>query len=136
MMTSLEEIRGWYEAAKKNGSTHMIVVCDTFDHEDYPLGVYERINGNEHCLREYDAHQGVNMQRVMEVYDIGLGWNAQSGGRVMNLPPRQAAPVPVKWQGNHLFHALLCAQAAHGPVALPKPRHRTIVLGLGLTFEG
>ncbi len=89
-MISKDEIRGWFEAAKELGSTHMIVVCDTFDHEDYPVGVYSPIKGDEECLKQYDAHQNVNMQHVMEVYDISKGWVAQSQRRplVMNLPDR------------------------------------------------
>jgi hypothetical protein len=105
-MTDLVEIRGWFEAAKKRGSTHMIVVCDTYDHEDYPLGVYDTIRGDADCLRQYHAHQGVNMQRVMEVYDISLGWVTQSTGRVMNLPD------PLRMERGRI----LSAKAAHGPV--------------------
>lgn len=87
-MTHKAELQSWFEDAKKIGSTHLIVVCDTFDHEDYPVGVYSPISGDEDCLRQFDAHDDVNMQRVMEVYDISLGWDAQSTGRQMNLPRR------------------------------------------------
>lgn len=87
-MALLAEIKHWFDKAKKIGSTHMIVVCDQYDHEDYPIGVYSKIDA-EKCLKEYDACNGKNMQQVMEVYDISKGWDAQVNGRVMNLPPRK-----------------------------------------------
>lgn len=46
--------------------THVVVVCDTFDHEDYPVFV----SAEESVRRIYDEHNGKNMQRVMEVYDL------------------------------------------------------------------
>ncbi len=87
-MTTANEIHEWFTAAKKIGSTHMIVACDGFDHEDYPIGVYTAIKGDAECLMEYDAHNGKNMQRVMEVYDLSKSWESQATGRVMNLPKR------------------------------------------------
>ncbi len=87
-MSTASEIKDWFDEAKKIGSSHMIVVCDTFSHEDYPIGVYSPIKGDEECLKRYNEHNGPNMQRVMEVYDISKGWAAQAKGRVMNLPDR------------------------------------------------
>ena len=57
------------KAAIKNapkGATHMIVVCDTFDHDDYPVYVKK----GQH-VREIEAeYNGKNMQCVMEVYNL------------------------------------------------------------------
>ena len=39
MATTKQVIRRWLKEAKAKGATHMIVVCDTFDHEDYPVFV-------------------------------------------------------------------------------------------------
>jgi hypothetical protein len=86
-MTTTNEIHEWFDAAKKIGSTHMIVVCDTFDHGDYPLGVYSPIVGDVQCLKEYNAHNGQNMQRVMEVYDLSKPFPNRKG-LVMDLPKR------------------------------------------------
>jgi hypothetical protein len=77
--TSLQEIKGWFQRAKADGATHLIVVCDTFDHEDFPVYVYENV---EAVLKQ---HQRAEMQRVMEVYKISLGWEAQAKGRVWNV---------------------------------------------------
>jgi hypothetical protein len=62
----------------------MIVVCDTFDHDDYP--VYT--NAGDEFWKKHDAVNGQNMQRIMEVYDLNKPWPQQSSGRVMNTPPR------------------------------------------------
>ena len=76
-------IQEWFKEAVRQKATHMIVVCDTFDHEDYP--VY--CKSPEECLTQYGEHNGKNMQRVMEVYDIAKGWDKQAKqARVMNLP--------------------------------------------------
>ncbi len=39
MTISRADIKRWFRNGKKNGATHMIVVCDTFDYEDYPVYV-------------------------------------------------------------------------------------------------
>lgn len=37
MAASKEDISWWYDEGVKAGATHLIVVCDTYDHEDYPV---------------------------------------------------------------------------------------------------
>lgn len=54
------------------GATHMIVVCDTYDWEDYP--VYVSPDQDVHKIAA--GHNG-NMQRVMEVYKLSMDMNAQ-----------------------------------------------------------
>jgi hypothetical protein len=66
----------------------MIVVCDTFDHEDYPVYAF----GPEDCWGKYRSHDGVNMQRIMEVYDLNLAWSKQTDGHVMNMPAVNGSP--------------------------------------------
>jgi hypothetical protein len=73
MAASREDIRGWLERAAQKGATHVIVVCDTFDHEDYPVEVMP----GEDSRRKAEGYSGKNMQRVMEVYDLRLPLEAQ-----------------------------------------------------------
>lgn len=82
MAATAKDIWRWFHTAEVSGNTHMIVVCDEYDWEDYP--VY--CTGEEEARKAYDEHNGRNMQRVMEVYKIELGWEAQdeTHGRVMN----------------------------------------------------
>lgn len=83
MAASLEDIAGWFERGKAQKAAYMIVVCDTFDHEDYP--VYA--NATDFWTK-HDAVNGQNMQRIMEVYDLGMPWSQQTKGRVMNTPQK------------------------------------------------
>lgn len=83
MAASRDDISGWFDQGKRAGNTHMIVVCDTFDHEDYP--VYAK--GDEQARSQHDRHNGKNMQRVMEVYDLRLPKTVQlDEHRAMHLP--------------------------------------------------
>jgi hypothetical protein len=47
MAATQEDIRRWLKEAKKEGATHVIVVCDSFDHEDYPVPVMPGENVRE-----------------------------------------------------------------------------------------
>ena len=80
-MTTKNMIREWLEEGKKENATHMIVVCDTFDYEDYPVYVKKEEDVNE-IAKEYNM---VNMQRIMEVYSYALDLEKQlAENRVFN----------------------------------------------------
>jgi len=67
----------------------MIVVCDTLDHEDYPI--YVKPDDNFWKIhKQFDLK---NMQRILEVYDYELSWQDQKDGRVHNTPPRPSVSV-------------------------------------------
>lgn len=72
-MTTKNEIWEWLKRGQEAGATHMLVVCDTYDYEDYPVYV----NPKENVKDKYKEFQGVNMQRVMEVYDLSKDINLQ-----------------------------------------------------------
>jgi hypothetical protein len=67
-MTTKQEIGAWFDRglAYPEKPTHMLVVVDGFDHEDYP--VFVKPSENVHDV--YNAYNGPNMQRVMEVYNL------------------------------------------------------------------
>lgn len=82
-MTSKQDIQEWFERGVNKNATHMIVVCDTFSYEDYPIFAKD----DEDALRIYRSHDDVNMQTVMEVYDLSLSMEEQlQPNRVFNLP--------------------------------------------------
>ncbi|MGV8130482.1 MAG: hypothetical protein ACP5N7_00085 [Candidatus Pacearchaeota archaeon] len=59
-------ISEWFDKGIKLGATHMIVVCDTFSHDDYPVYVKP-----DEDVREIEKkYQYKNMQMVMEVYNL------------------------------------------------------------------
>lgn len=68
MAATQKDIRTWFKEAVVKGGTHMIVVCDGFDYEDYPVCVMPGENVFEK-MKEYD---GKSMQRIMEIYDLRL----------------------------------------------------------------
>ena len=74
MAATLDDIRQWLLIGKSmKDITHMLVVCDTFDFEDYP--VYVNLNRN---VREvYNEFDGKDMQSVMEVYSYRLNLDRQ-----------------------------------------------------------
>lgn len=85
MAASKDDINGWFQNGVDMHATHMIVVCDTFDHEDYPVFAHTP----EECLIEYDKHDDKNMQRIMEVYDLQMDKAEQMAEhRAFHLPSR------------------------------------------------
>lgn len=82
-MTTKTEIGMWFDRGVDEGQAYMLVVCDTYDHEDYPVYAKDATQ----CLRELAGCTQANMQRVMEVYDLNLDKAAQMAARrVFNAP--------------------------------------------------
>jgi len=80
-MTSRLDISDWFDRGVFEGKSHMLVMCDTFDYEDYPVFT----DTDEECLNKY-KNPG-KMQGVMEVYDLKAEKNEQlNQRRVFNLP--------------------------------------------------
>lgn len=68
MSTPKSEIRRWLKEAKEIQATHMIVVCDTFSYEDYPVYVFPF----EDVHTVHNKYDNREMQRVMEVYSMAI----------------------------------------------------------------
>lgn len=77
MPTRRQDIEGWLRRAEINGATHVIVVCDTFDHEDYPVFVKPGTTIETEISRVNNA----SMQRIMEIYNMSLPWEEQLAER-------------------------------------------------------
>ncbi len=77
MAASREDIQGWLKRGQDKGATHVIVVCDTFDYDDYPVFVMP----GEDARAKADEHNGKNMQKVMEVYNLGMDIGRQRAER-------------------------------------------------------
>ena len=91
MGTSLSDLKRWFEEGKAERHAYLIVVCDSFDHEDYPLYA----DTLPQFWELYDSHDGTNMQRIMEVYDLSRRWT-NGPSLKMELPPRppRSPPTP------------------------------------------
>lgn len=84
-MTTREDIKRWIATGINEGAQWMIVVCDRFDYEDYP--VY--CKSVEEFDAEFPKYNGVNMQKIMEVYDFYLDFTIQlNERRAWNFPPK------------------------------------------------
>lgn len=75
MSTTKEEIRGWLERASEQGSTHLFVVCDTYDWDDYP--VFKTLGAEQARLEHANYSANHEMQKVMEVYRVDQDWDDQ-----------------------------------------------------------
>ena len=72
MAASKQDIRDWFQRGVGGGATHMIIVCDTFDQEDYPVYVKPGEDPHEQA-KDYRGE----FSRVMEVYAMHLDMEAQ-----------------------------------------------------------
>ena len=73
MGTTREEIKAWLENAKSKGATHMLVVCDTFDYEDYQVHVMP----GESVEKAIEKYKNMSMSKAMEVYSLSLPIDTQ-----------------------------------------------------------
>jgi hypothetical protein len=62
MAATYERISGWFDRGVAQGATHLVVVCDTFDYEDYPVFV----KPGEDAREVVTSNNGRNMR---EPYD-------------------------------------------------------------------
>lgn len=73
MAASKEDIRGWLQDGIARGATHVIVCCDGFDYEDYPVYVQPNQEASEVAARIH----GSNMQACVEAYDLSMDIESQ-----------------------------------------------------------
>ncbi len=67
------DLKAWLEEGTEKGATHLIVVVDGWDHEDYPVYVMPGENVREVA----DKYDGKEMQRIMEVYNLAMDHELQ-----------------------------------------------------------
>jgi hypothetical protein len=85
VIATKEDIKDWFNRGEAMGAKHMLVMCDTYDHDDYPVFTHS----DSECIAKYQ-NPGA-MQRVMEVYDLSADKEEQLNcDRAMNLPKEPA----------------------------------------------
>lgn len=92
MAATSQDLKKWFKRGNKQGATYMIVMCDTFDHEDYPTYVMP----DQDFWEEHGKRIKASMQTIMEVYDFSLSWEEQSKGRIHNTPLRNLQDLPAQ----------------------------------------
>ena len=82
MTATREGIQRWLKEGEAKGATHLIVACDTFDYENYPVFVMP----GESCRKKIEEVKGSSMQSVDEVYDFAMSVTRQlSEPRAMHV---------------------------------------------------
>lgn len=83
-MTTKDDIKRWFQQGEDEEALFMLVICDTYDHTDYPVYCFTE----EDCWEKY--YNPGNMARVMEVYDLTIDIEEQlSERRCFNLPKEE-----------------------------------------------
>jgi hypothetical protein len=85
-----DDIQGWLLRAKANGAAYVIVACDTYDWDDYPI----EVGPDDDFYKKYANVDGRDMQRIVEVYDLSLDLGAQLNERRAYHPPIRNATPP------------------------------------------
>lgn len=86
-VTTKEQIRDWLLLGVQSKATHMIVACDTFSYEDFPIYVQAGEDVRERAKIYNDSSK---MLSLMEVYALHLDMEEQlAEHRAMHLdsPP-------------------------------------------------
>jgi hypothetical protein len=85
--TTRDDLRAWLERGKAQNARWMIVACDTFSYEDFPVFVED---DEAAFWKEYDAHDKPDaMLKIMEVYDYRLPLEDQlAEHRARHIPER------------------------------------------------
>lgn len=73
MAASKQDLISWFKRGVGLNATHMIVVCDTYEREDFP--VYVSLAQDVHKVAE--EYSGKNAQKIMEVYDLTMDMDVQ-----------------------------------------------------------
>jgi len=80
MTTTIVTLHNWFKEGVRRKADFMVVKCDTFDYEDYP------VYSSRKTVHKEVAEPG-SMQRVMEVYDLSKPWDSNpSRQRKWQLP--------------------------------------------------
>lgn len=73
MSSTIQDIERWFKEGLRQHATHVVVVCDTFEYDEYPVYV---IPGQD-VHRIVAEKNAASMQRVMEVYKMSMDMDVQ-----------------------------------------------------------
>ena len=78
MSATLKELRNWYGDGMMKTKLYMLIICDTFSHEDHP----EYFDDRESAVKR--ANNLGPMERLMESYDLRGDIDEQLNANVAN----------------------------------------------------
>ena len=73
-MTTRSDIKKWFDRGVGMKATHLIVVCDTYSYEDFPVFVQSDENVQDKIANYSNPN---NMLKVMEVYNLSKDRDTQ-----------------------------------------------------------
>lgn len=73
MATTINRLKDWFLVGQEKEASHMIIVCNTFDWEDFPVYVMKNQNARD-IYRKYSVD---TERKVMEVYNINKDIESQ-----------------------------------------------------------
>lgn len=115
MGTTKEEIAKWFQIGASSGSTHMLVVCDTFDWDDFPIYVEK----HQDVQKIVEKYENEDMYKVMEVYDLSMpAWRQINAVRAWNLGQagtyqRKGTQSDLATGSVQIFHGITAADEPH-----------------------
>jgi hypothetical protein len=71
-MTTKKMLSDWFDEGVKYNKDFMIIICDTYDWEDYPAYCFAKTFD-----ATYKEYKIANMQEIMEVYDLSMDKESQ-----------------------------------------------------------
>lgn len=77
MAATREEISRWFDDGVVDGASHMLIICDTWDFDDFPVYVV----GDTAARVAYHEYRQKEHYRVMEVYNLRLPKEVQMAER-------------------------------------------------------
>lgn len=84
MVATRHQIYQWLGEAEVQGATHVIILCDTFTYEDYPVFVlpHEDVRVIAEKCEKIDRHGfpifgNTKRQKVTDVYSLSRDWDSQ-----------------------------------------------------------
>ena len=83
MTATRQDVEGWVIQAKEQGYMFLIVACDRFDYDNYPI----YCNSGMDCDFQLSRIRCSEMHTVDEVYDMSMDIDAQLKERRAYHPP-------------------------------------------------
>lgn len=81
MAATQKDLIQWFDEGVELGATHMVVICDTFDYDDFPVYVMP----GQDARRVAEEKSSEPLARLMEVFNLSMSKNDQmSSGRAFN----------------------------------------------------
>ena len=98
MATTKEDISVWFDEARREGATHLLVVCDEFDYEEAPFdasGAAKSMGHHDYCWMNAAYVMGARMTDAFAKTGFCVAIRGAEGGEVAGNVARPAGDVSV-----------------------------------------